>query len=187
MKTIIHAKCIDEKIRLALYGMMEYSATRLFPHHKKNISIKCHLGHYDYEGEAMIEEGTRIKNPRDFKIVIDPYRIRVDDWGRVLDYSEWTSMILRTLAHEMIHVKQYIKGELTFRRGQMCWKKNIVDISTEDDYYCAPHEIEAYGKEKWLQLGYTRVWNRILLEEEKKKKKKEENDTRRDTEDPSRA
>jgi hypothetical protein len=32
---------------------------------------------------------------------------------------------------------------------------------SEDEYYCSPHEVEAYGKEKWLQLGYTRIWNII--------------------------
>ena len=106
MKTIIHAKCIDEKVRLALYGMLEYSAAKLFPRRMKNVSIKLHLKHYDYEGEAMIEEGTRTTNPRKFNIVIDPYRLEKDDWGRERNYSEWVSELLRTLAHEMVHVKQ---------------------------------------------------------------------------------
>ena len=68
MKTIIHAKCIDKKIRLALYGMLEYSAVRLFPKRMKNVSIKLHLKHYIYEGEAMIEDDTRIKNPRNLRL-----------------------------------------------------------------------------------------------------------------------
>jgi len=161
MKTIIHAKNIDEKVRLALYGMLEYSAMKLFPRRMKNVSIKLHLKHYDFEGEAMIEEDTKTTNPRDFKIVIDPYQLEKDDWGRELNYSEWVCKLLRTLAHEMIHIKQYIMGELTFKKGAMCWGGKKVGWVTEDEYYCSPHEVEAYGKEKWLQLGYTRIWNEL--------------------------
>ena len=161
MKTIIHAKCIDEKVRLALYGMLEYSAMKLFPRRMKYVSIKLHLKHYEYEGEAMVEEDTRTTNPRKFKIVIDPYRLEKDDWGRELNYSEWVSKILRTLAHEMVHIKQYVMSELTFKREKMYWKNEVLGGMSEDQYYCSPHEVEAYGKEKWLQLGYTAVWNKI--------------------------
>ena len=166
MKTIIHAKCIDDKVRLALYGMLEYSATKLFPRRMRYVSIKLHLKHYEYEGEAMIEEGYTGRNPRNFKIVIDPYRLREDDWGRELNYSEWVSRILRTLAHEMVHIKQYVMSELTFKREKMCWKNKVIGDMTEDQYYCSPHEVEAYGKEKWLQLGYTAAWNKIEGEAE---------------------
>ena len=161
MKTIIHAKSIDEDVRLALYGMLEYSAMKLFPRRMKYVSIKLHLKHYEYEGEAMVEEDTKTINPRNFKIVIDPYRLEKDDWGRELNYSEWVSKILRTLAHEMVHIKQYVMSELTFKREKMYWKNEVLGGMTEDEYYCSPHEVEAYGKEKWLQLGYTRIWNII--------------------------
>ena len=161
MRTIIHAKCIDEKVRLALYGMLEYSAAKLFPRRMKYVSIKLHLKHYEYEGEAMVEEDTRTTNPRKFKIVIDPYRLEKDDWGRELNYSEWVSRVLRTLAHEMVHIKQYVMSELTFKREKMYWKNEVLGGMSEDEYYCSPHEVEAYGKEKWLQLGYTAVWNKI--------------------------
>ena len=161
MKTIIHAKSIDEDVRLALYGMLEYSAMKLFPRRMKYVSIKLHLKHYEYEGEAMVEEDTRTINPRKFKIVIDPHRLEKDDWGRELNYSEWVSKILRTLAHEMVHIKQYVMSELTFKREKMYWKNEVLGGMTEDEYYCSPHEVEAYGKEKWLQLGYTRIWNII--------------------------
>ena len=161
MKTIIHAKCIDDKVRLALYGMLEYSATKLFPRRMKNVSIKLHLKHYVFDGVAMIEEDTKITNPRNFKIIIDPYRLEKDDWDRERDYSEWVSELLRTLAHEMVHVKQYIMRELTFKKGAMCWNNMKVGWMSEEEYYCAPQEVEAYGKEKWLQLSYTATWNKI--------------------------
>ena len=161
MKTIIYAKCIDKDVRLALYGMLEYAAVKLFPRRMKNTSIKLHLTHYDWDGEAMIEEGYTGRNPRNFKIVIDPYRIMKDDWDRELNYSEWVSKLLRTLAHEMVHVKQYIMGELTYKKGAMCWYGNEVGWMSAEEYFCSPHEVEAYGKEKWLQLGYTAVCYKI--------------------------
>jgi len=161
MKTIIHAKSIDKKVRLALYGMLHHSATKLFPRRMKYVSIKLHLKHYEYEGEAMVEEEYFDRNPKHFKIIIDPYRIAIDDWGRELNYSEWVSELLRTLAHEMVHVKQYIMGELTFKKGQMCWKKQKVDFKSGGDYYRSPHEVEANGLERWLQLGYIAAWNKI--------------------------
>ena len=82
METIIHAKTIDKKVRLALYGMLHHSATKLFPRRMKYVSIKLHLKHYVYDGVAMIEEDTKITTPRNFKIIIDPYRLEKDDWGR---------------------------------------------------------------------------------------------------------
>ena len=56
METIIHAKTIDKKVRLALYGMLHHSATKLFPRRMKYVSIKLHLKHYVFDGVAMIEE-----------------------------------------------------------------------------------------------------------------------------------
>jgi len=161
METLIHSKTIDEEVRLALYGMLEYSASKLFPKRMKKVSIKLHLKHYEYEGEAMIAEGYEARNPRNFKIVIDPYRLEKDDWGRTLTHSEWVSKILKTLAHEMVHVKQYVMGELTFKRKGMYWKNELIGSMTADEYFCSPHEVEAYGKELWLYLGYAKVWNII--------------------------
>jgi len=161
METLIHSKTIDEEVRLALYGMLEYSASKLFPKRMKKVSIKLHLKHYEYEGEAMIAEGYEARNPRNFKIIIDPYRLEKDDWGRTLNHAEWVSRILKTLAHEMVHVKQYVMGELTFKRKGMYWKNELIGSMTADEYFCSPHEVEAYGKELWLYLGYAKVWNII--------------------------
>jgi len=164
MKTIIHAKCIDEKVRLALYGMLEYSATKLFPRRMKNVSIKLHLKHYDYEGEALIEEGTRTKNPRNFKIVIDPYRIEKDDWGRELNYSEWVCKILRTLAHELVHVKQYLVGDLSWRDKGMLWGGEVFAPEYLTEQLKTPYEIEAYGREKGLLISFFIKWKEIEKE-----------------------
>ena len=49
--------------------------------------------------------------------------------------------MLITLAHEMVHVKQYVKGEMP------------EDITT-GDYWDRPHEIEAHGRETGLFIRW---------------------------------
>lgn len=49
--------------------------------------------------------------------------------------------MLTTLAHELVHVKQYVKGEMP---------KTI----SEGDYWDRPHEIEAHGRETGLFIRW---------------------------------
>jgi len=65
---------------------------------------------------------------------------------------EWNKMgkrVLQCLAHEMVHVKQYAKGELKFHE-----KRNLVTFQREqyqgDEYWESLWEIEAYGREVGL-------------------------------------
>jgi len=55
--------------------------------------------------------------------------------------------ILQTLAHEMIHIKQYAYGETNEELN--VWKGEPID-SDNIDYYDLPWEIEAYGREQGL-------------------------------------
>lgn len=103
----------------------------------------------DVEGECISEDDH--KNPRYFTI-----RLR----------KQKLDSMIKTLAHEMVHVKQYAKNELgkelalarigkglrivTRWQGEL-WSPK----SKEDDYWDAPWEIEAYGREvglhhKWV-------------------------------------
>lgn len=65
---------------------------------------------------------------------------------------EWNKMgkrVLQCLAHEMVHVKQYAKGELKFHE-----RRNLVTFQKEqyqgDEYWESLWEIEAYGREVGL-------------------------------------
>ena len=61
-------------------------------------------------------------------------------------YSDW----LLTLAHEMVHVKQFVKKELNPQLT--VWKgKRILT----EDYYKMPHEREAFKLQRKLVTGYT--------------------------------
>jgi len=102
---------------------------------------------------GAIEDG---RSPKCFKIDIRAHK-RDDD-------------IIKTLAHEMVHVKQFAKNELSARlrrvaKGKghqyeyvMKWFGLIWEPKAkEDEYWDAPWEIEAYGREhglyqKWLNV-----------------------------------
>jgi hypothetical protein len=55
--------------------------------------------------------------------------------------------ILHTLAHEMVHIKQFAYGEMTEKLNT--WHGKYVNCN-KVDYYDLPWEIEAYGKEQGL-------------------------------------
>lgn len=61
---------------------------------------------------------------------------------------------LLTLAHEMVHVKQYARGELKYlwRAGHDKWNGKIVSRDTH--YFDKPWEIEAFGRELGLYERY---------------------------------
>ena len=67
---------------------------------------------------------------------------------------------ISVLAHEMVHVKQYVNGEL-IDYGQHCSWKGVdyreVEADTED-YYFSPWEVEAFG----IQVGLYRLYCRSM-------------------------
>lgn len=101
----------------------------------------------DVQGECVDEDGTR--NPRWFTIGLK---------------SQKSLEMIKTLAHEMVHVKQHAKNELqggimvptrgglkmTSRWMGEIWKPK----RKECHYYDSPWEVEAYGKEVGLFQRY---------------------------------
>ena len=101
----------------------------------------------DVDGECIDEDGT--KNPRWFTI-------RLKDQKRI--------DMIKTLAHEMVHVKQHAKNELQggimvpTRGGLKMASKWMGEIwkpkRKEHPYFDSPWEVEAYGKEVGLLQRY---------------------------------
>ena len=58
--------------------------------------------------------------------------------------------IITTVCHEMVHVKQYARTELTETEG--CWKGSILDADTYGNM--SPWEVEAYEAEEILALKF---------------------------------
>lgn len=59
---------------------------------------------------------------------------------------------ISTIAHEMVHVKQMIRGELVMKSTLNKW--NGKTFPTTYDYFNSPWEIEAYGREVGLTHKY---------------------------------
>lgn len=142
----------NKKIAQELREAAEFFALQLMdPRMVRNITLdieKCRR--LDVMGECVDEDGTR--NPRWFTINL---RVDKDDEDPI-----------KTLAHEMVHVKQYAKNELSksirvskgsgFKLATIWKGEPWLPKRKEDHYWDAPWEIEAYGREvglyhKWVQ------------------------------------
>ena len=79
------------------------------------------------------------------------YCLAVDKREFVIDVKRDLSAIefIETLCHEMVHVKQYAKGELAIN-GKMEYK-------TQEEYENVWYEKEAYEKEKILTAGFIKL------------------------------
>lgn len=72
-------------------------------------------------------------------------------------YDKDITVTVSKLAHELVHVKQYITGELKHGKNNITlWKGEKYDEKITD-YWDLPWEIEAYGREVGL---YTRYYNK---------------------------
>jgi hypothetical protein len=166
MNINLHARKIDIKVRAAIMAMGEFAMSRLVPSTRlrNNITLNIHLKHHVEDGEAMLSEFTNPNKPREFKIIIDPYRVEVDKFGRTLTDTEWAHSILKLLAHELVHVKQYVMGELKPANNGFVYKKTLYSPESLDEYFEQPFEIEAYGRERGLMNAFLLRWKEIEKE-----------------------
>lgn len=78
-----------------------------------------------------------------------------------LDSSVDEETYLRSLAHELIHVKQYTKGELKeYSSASVLKFMGLFYNSTRIPYLEQPWEIEAYIKEKELYNEYIKFYSK---------------------------
>jgi hypothetical protein len=60
-------------------------------------------------------------------------------------------LYIKTLLHELVHLRQWVVGSLRVRYGKLCYSKEPVE---KYDYWHQPHEIEAREQEETLYLEY---------------------------------
>jgi hypothetical protein len=104
-----------------------------------NITVQVCFG-ADLENTAVWEDDNN--RPREFKITVN-------------SEAGYRTTLL-TLAHEMVHVKQYATGELRDAlRGPTLhrWMNKPYDVKSTE-YWDHPWEIEAYGREYGLYLRF---------------------------------
>lgn len=142
----------NKKLIRELTEASEFYATILFdPRMARNIELDIEINkHLDVEGHCVCEEEK--KNPRFFTIELRNHKDDED--------------IFKTLAHELVHVKQYAKNQLYKRFGlskggirtESVWEgKTWRPKRQEHKYFDSPWEVEAYGREiglyqRWLEF-----------------------------------
>lgn len=77
-------------------------------------------------------------------------------------------LLLTTLAHELVHLKQFARGELkNFSVDAYKWKGELVDIpESKAKYVKTPWEQEAYSREKELYDVFLDELRRVNFETE---------------------
>jgi hypothetical protein len=115
----------------------------------KNLDIEIRL---EYQGKMTEGHCAPIdaeRRPRIFEIGINPKMLR--------------HKMLQCLAHEMVHVKQYARCELTNKLITAKWKGKTYKLTSSfEDYLNWPWEVEAYGRDRALYLFY-----QVMLKSEK--------------------
>lgn len=108
---------------------------------------------YSIFGECFVNENNRSNSrPTCFTINIDS-KLKLDT-------------LLLTLAHEMVHLKQYATGQLyDYSRDSLryCrWLNKKIDY-TKLDYWDYPWEIDAHGRERGLTIRFLESINNNKL------------------------
>ena len=141
-------ECLEEAAKFFALALMDKRMVN-------NLTIDIEVGkRTDFVGQCVNEDGT--KRSRWFTIELRDQKIEE---------------MVKTLAHEMVHVKQHAKNELGEKN--MILHKDGFEIETmwcgniwrpkkgEDAYYDSPWEIEAYGREVGLAYRFMKHWEAI--------------------------
>jgi len=122
-------------------SVVNFCVQKLMPR-MTNLDITVRLK--DLKGEAygycLAVDGDRPDRPREFDIEIEknmPLR-----------------KVLETICHEMVHVKQYARGELyeSTVQGKHRWQGQW--LNKDPNYWDQPWEIEAHGREAGLFIRW---------------------------------
>lgn len=113
---------------------------------RDNLSIKIKFNKkINYWGLAYIDDYNKNNKPRKFIIEVHPW----------IGAKE----IFKTLAHEMVHVRQFAKGHTNESLSK--WKGVAINADNID-YYHHPWEMEAYSLETCLFMKFAtkeQIWN----------------------------
>ena len=125
-------------------SMIEFCQEKLMPK-MDNLEINVKMRKFPKSEEAYgyctAIDGPRPDRPREFELELHskiPLR-----------------MLLETVAHEMVHVKQYARGELyeSERQTKHRWQGKWLN-EEKIDYWDRPWEIEAMGRESGLFIQW---------------------------------
>lgn len=95
----------------------------------------------DHDTKGSCEYLDTNDRPREFKIKVKPTLTKPET--------------LKTIAHELVHVKQFARGEMKdyLFKNAVRWNKQTI-FHENVDYWDYPWEIEAFGREIGLYAKY---------------------------------
>ena len=105
---------------------------KYFPRHKIVVDI-VHRGLKREQVYGYCDTTDETYRPRNFLIELDTYMDK--------------ELYVKTLLHELTHLRQWVEGSLRFSDGKMCYSQEPVE---NYDYENQPHEIEAREEEERL-------------------------------------
>ena len=113
------------------------------------IDIEIHFKDQGYNTDGHCYPIDGEDRPREFRFGINPKMKR--------------RKMLECMAHEMVHTKQYARGELSNELVTAKYLGKTYKLTNSfEDYLNAPWEIEAYGRDRALYMFY-----QIVLKQEK--------------------
>ena len=87
-------------------------------------------------------------------------RIRNNIFVMELDSKLSMENLVQVIAHEMVHIKQFVRGQISFKGRSMYWLGNKV-IKSKINYYDHPWEIDAWSKEKLLSAKIFKLLTKL--------------------------
>ena len=122
-------------------SVVEFCIQKLMPRmNNLNITVRLKDLKGDAYGYCLAVDGDRPDRPREFDLEIH--------------CKMALRKVLETVCHEMVHVKQYARGELYqgSRIAKHRWQGKWISNSVE--YWDQPWEIEAHGRETGLFIRW---------------------------------
>ena len=117
--------------------------SKFLPRHKITVEI-LHRGLKREGVYGWCDFTDDYKRPREFLIELNTH----------MDEETY----IKTLLHELVHLRQWVVGSLQLRYGKMCYCKDPVE---KYEYEYQPHEIEAREQEETLYLEYMKENNLV--------------------------
>ena len=141
----IHVKGGSKSQKKYVKSMIKFCAKKMMPR-MKNLEFNVHIknfGRDDSWGYCIPTDYADSNRPREFDIDINKQaKLR---------------RLLETVAHEMVHAKQFAKGELyeSLRTNKHRWQGRW--LSRDPNYWDQPWEIEAHGRECGLFIQWAQA------------------------------
>lgn len=124
--------------KLLCEDVVDWYVSKFLPRHKLFIDVihrgmkrEESYGYCDYACDANPYK------PREFEIEVQTHLHK--------------ELYIKTLLHELVHLKQWVQGTLKMRAGKLIFRGEKMD---QYEYMEQPHEIEAFGSENKLYLDY---------------------------------